>query len=386
MDDNNENIRIAAVGDVMLDREVGRHFQRHSDDFSMTEIRELLEPCDLVFANLENPVGTSGIPHPFQDPHLSFRANPQALDVLKNIGVDAVSIANNHILDFGSETLASTLEYLDVASIRHAGAGRDYEEANRHVHLECKGRRIAFLSHTFVFNASTMTARGTRAGVSEHKIRTILARISRLRQKGYTVIVSLHWGVDYRFYPLPYQTIYARKIIDAGAALILGHGPHYPQGIETYKNGLIVYSLGNFIFDEPFRFSNAAFIIDVQITENNEVKNVEIHPFVIKDHVPQLLGGHEKERFLNILNILATLYKSKNTQFWQNFNMKYFKYLLHRSINGRTFKFLKLYPMSFYCDVGFGNVFRCVNIRNFNKLRLHLTNAVLRGAHVHPER
>ena len=384
MDDDKDSLRLAAIGDVMLDREVGQHFRRNPDDFSMAEIQNLLEPFDLVFANLENPVSVNGVPHPLQDPHVSFCASPDTLDVLKNIRANVVSLGNNHILDFGAEALATTLEYLDAASIRHVGAGRDYEEANRPLLMECKGRRIAILSYVFVYSASTMMARGTRAGVSDHRIRQILARICQLKQKDYVVIVSLHWGVQYCFYPLPYQMRYARKMIDAGALLILGHGPHYPQGIETYKNGLIVYSLGNFIFDEPYRFSSTAFIIEVRITEKMQVRNVECHPFVIKDHVPQLLSGHDKERFLEILDILTTLYQNKDTRFWQNINRRYFLNILWKAIVCKSIKFITLYPASFYFYIGLRNIIHMVNIKNLDKLRQLLTSAARRG--VHPER
>ena len=74
-----------------------------------------------------------------------------------------------------------------------------------------------------------------------------------------------HWGYEYSFYPLPYQMRSARQMIDAGASVILGHGPHYPQGIERYRDGRIVYSLGNFIFDEPHKYANRSFVFGVEI-------------------------------------------------------------------------------------------------------------------------
>jgi poly-gamma-glutamate synthesis protein (capsule biosynthesis protein) len=85
-------------------------------------------------------------------------------------------------------------------------------------------------------------------------------------------------------------------MIDSGASLILGHGPHYPQGIENYRHGTIVYSLGNFIFDEPFKFAKRSFIYTVAITEEGKTTASTIHPVHLLDHVPTLVNGHQRER------------------------------------------------------------------------------------------
>ena len=156
--------RLVAMGDVMLDRQVGKHFKEKPEDFQFCELRSVLKADDLVFLNLENPVGTKGTPHQIQDPNVTFCCHPSSLQILKTLGVTVVSLGNNHMLDYGEDALIETMDHLDAAGIKHVGAGRNYEEANRPLIIEFKGKKVAFLSHVFIFSASTKRATATRAG------------------------------------------------------------------------------------------------------------------------------------------------------------------------------------------------------------------------------
>lgn len=350
--------KLAAVGDVMLDRAVGRHFRDRPQDFRMEEISALLSGYDLVFANLENPVGIKGIPHPIQRPNVTFRGHPDSLQVLKNLGVTAVSLGNNHMLDYGPVALAETLEYLDAYGIRHVGAGRNYEEANHPLLLEVNGRKVAILAYVFLYSASTQMATRTRPGVSDHRMRNILPRIRELLRQGNQVLVSAHWGREYSFYPLPYQMAQARRMIDEGALMIVGHGPHYPQGIERYKGGKIVYSLGNFIFDEPFRYANRSFVYGAEVASGNALLGEQIYPFHIRDHIPTLVDGRDKEALEKLIAKLSRLYPEKGKRFWQGQNSLYFRDIVYRVSHMKSFKFLFLPPPSFYWQVGIRNYAR----------------------------
>ena len=115
--DELKGYRLAAMGDVMLARDVGRHFAAAPEDFRMDDVRSALKGFDLVCLNLENPIGTRGSPDPVQDPHVTFRAGPETLDILQGLGVTLVSLGNNHMLDYGAASLIETLELLDGAGI-----------------------------------------------------------------------------------------------------------------------------------------------------------------------------------------------------------------------------------------------------------------------------
>jgi poly-gamma-glutamate synthesis protein (capsule biosynthesis protein) len=353
----NSAIKVAAMGDVMLTRAVGKHFRERPADFLMEEISALLSDYDLIFANLENPVGIKGSPHRIQRPNVTFCCHPDTLQVLKNLGVTVVSLANNHMLDYGPVSCAETLEYLDTAGIKHVGAGRNYEEANRPLLLELNGRKVAVLAYVFLYSASTEMAT-RRPGVSDYRIRKILPRIRELVQQGNQVLVSAHWGAEYSFYPLPYQMAQARQMIDAGALMVIGHGPHYPQAIETYKAGKIIYSLGNFIFDEPFPHANRSFIYGAAVTADNVVVGERIYPYHINDHIPTLVRGRDKQRLENMIQRLSRLYPRKSKRFWQRQNSLYFGDIVHRVSHMRSLKFLMLPPLSFYWSVGARNYVR----------------------------
>jgi len=351
-------IRLAAAGDVMLAREVGQHFAAARDDFGMADVRSLLEGFDIVCMNLESPVGTRGSPDPDQDPHITFRAAPQALDVLRNLGVTLVSLGNNHALDYGGECLGETLDLLDAAGIKWVGAGRNYREANRPLLLERNGCRVAFLSYAFIYSANTRMASKRSAGVADHRLSRILPRIRELRRAGYDVVVTLHWGKEYSFYPLPYQMRQARRMIDCGASLILGHGPHYPQGIEQYGGTQIVYSLGNFIFDEPHKFANRSFIYGAQLDASGMLRQSEIFPVHLQRHIPVLVEGDRRRRLERLIDNLGTSYPKKDRRFWKGVSHAYFTDLCGRAVRSRSFRYLRVPPWSFYRDVGLAGIAR----------------------------
>jgi poly-gamma-glutamate synthesis protein (capsule biosynthesis protein) len=358
MNQSHGRVRLAAVGDIMMAREVGRHYDQAPGDFDMPGIRELLRGVDVACANLENPVALGGQPDPVQDPHVTFRAAPHTLDVLKALGVQVVSLGNNHMLDYGEEGLVETLERLDAAGIKHVGAGRNYKEANTPLLLDCNGRRLAFLSYAFIYSANTLMATSRRAGVSDHRLRRVLPQIRDLSASGYDVIVMIHWGFEYGFFPLPYQMRQARRMIDEGACLILGHGPHYPQGIEEYRGRDIVYSLGNFIFDEPHKFANRSFIYGTEIDEAGQVRNRRVVPVHLQRHVPYVVHGREKQRLEGLIGTLGVRYRKAGQRFWNDVSAAYLTDICGRVVRSRSLKYLRVPPLSFYRDVGAAGILR----------------------------
>ena len=348
---------VATVGDVMLDRSIGRRFETDPDAFRFNEIARLLKSHDVVFANLENPVATGGSPHPRQNPNVCFRARPETLQVLLSLGINAVSVGNNHLLDYGPTALSETLDNLTRQGLPWSGAGRTYEEANRPLELEVRGQRIAIFSHCFVHSASTERASRTRAGVADYKIGGLLGRIAAFRRRGYDVHVSVHWGIEYEFFPIPYQMRWARRMIDAGAKLIIGHGPHYPQGFEDYRGGRIIYSLGNFVFDEPMKYANRSFIYCTRV-EPAGVAEGQVHPVHLVDGLPQLVRGPERERLVRLLSAMSARYRRMTKRDRREVNNLWFRDIVWRIQTMGSLKFLRLPPLSFYWEVGLRNYLR----------------------------
>ena len=345
-------VRVAALGDVMMDRDVGRRYMVATDEFAMPDIRLALSGADLILANLENPVAVGGRADRRQDPHVTFRAAPATVDVLKSLGVHVVALANNHILDYGPDALAETIERLDAVGIKHVGAGRSYAEANAPLLLDVQGRRLAVLSYAFIYSVNTRMASRTRAGVSDHRIERILPLIRDLDADGYDVVVTLHWGFEYTFFPLPYQMRQARQMIDRGARMVLGHGPHYPQGIEEYRARDIIYSLGNFLFDEPYEFANWAYIYRAEIDEYGNTQNRQLVPIGLRSCVPHVLIDGEEQRVRELVNGLSHQYRHTTRQFWGAHSRSYLRELFGRCWRGRSLKYLRVPPLSFYRDIG----------------------------------
>lgn len=237
-------IRLVFVGDVMLADGPGKVIQRGDDPFAA--FADILADADYTIANLECVVATRGeaVKKPW-----TFRAHPRVLPVLKR-HFDAVSLANNHTGDFGHEAFLEQLDLLSTAELPAFGGGRDRAEAHRPLMAELKGIRLALLGYN-EFRPRSFEAGETTPGVAwsvdEHVLADIAA--ARTEHKADLVIPFMHWGREHEPAPDDRQRQLAHKMIDAGASLVVGGHPHCTQGTEIYRDKLIVYSLGNFVFD-----------------------------------------------------------------------------------------------------------------------------------------
>jgi poly-gamma-glutamate synthesis protein (capsule biosynthesis protein) len=237
-------VTVAAVGDVMLARDVTTLREQHGASYPFERVTGLLRDADLTIGNKEGAFTERGTE---ADKLYTFRTPPRFADGLAQAGIDIVSLGNNHIADFGPEGIADTLAALDAAGVQHAGAGMDEASARAPVLLKIDGVRIAFLSYSDVAENTYATAQAPGAALAT--VENLRRDVQAARTQSDAVIVALHSGVEYTDAPQPQQQRLARAAVDAGARLVLGHHPHALQGWEYYGEGLIVYSLGNFVFD-----------------------------------------------------------------------------------------------------------------------------------------
>ncbi len=239
------------VGDMMFDRSIRRVIERTGDPLApFALIAERLRAADLAIGNLEGPISDRGTR---QGSIYSFRFPPaETIAALKSAGFDVVSLANNHIWDYGRVGARDTMQQLRDAGIKYMGFGETHDEANAPVIQRIGSTMVALLGYT-EFYGKTLWA-DDRLGVSEFDPDVIVERIAEIKRSKTAdiVVVSLHWGVEYKTQSNAAQQKIARKLIDAGADLIIGHHPHVPQEIEYYNGRAIVYSLGNFVFDQNF--------------------------------------------------------------------------------------------------------------------------------------
>jgi hypothetical protein len=234
------DVHLAAVGDVMLDRGVADAIARNGLNGILPAVAEQLRRAEIAFANLECPLAAAG---PRDTAKAVFRADPKTVAVLLQGGFDIVSLANNHALNSGQAALVETIDHLEDAGIAYVGAARDTANGSDPVFLDAQGTRIGFLAF-----ADLDFQYGCQSKVDADLTR-LRARIAAARERCDLLVVSFHWGVQDSDVPTQRQADVAHAGIDAGADLVLGHHPHVLQGAELYKNRLILYSMGDFVFD-----------------------------------------------------------------------------------------------------------------------------------------
>ena len=240
----NDNFSILLTGDVLITENMLDFMEVFGNYYPIRKISPLLDYFDYVFANLETPITTHTVPLG-RKPYL-FKLHPKLADMIAQLKIDVVSIANNHIMDFGKEGLRDTIEWLNKHNIKYTGAGFNLNEARTPAIFTHNDIEIVFLAYnerpTRYFDATE-----TLSGAAPLNLKIIKEDIKKYKHKSSIVLVSLHWGREHTLYPTKRQTAIAKQIIDAGADGIIGHHPHWPQGIQIYKGAPIVYSLGNFL-------------------------------------------------------------------------------------------------------------------------------------------
>jgi poly-gamma-glutamate synthesis protein (capsule biosynthesis protein) len=237
-------LTLNAVGDLMLARDIITMMDEEGSVFPFADVRHLLADADLTIANMEGTFTDRGVA---ADKFYTFRTPPHHAIGLAEAGIDVVSLGNNHAMDFGDVALSDTLAAFDAARVRHSGAGLDAAAARRPVVLEAEGLRLAFLSYNAVTESTP--AGPSSPGVAWGDEASIRADVAAAKAASDLVIVSLHAGTEYVDAPNAVQRQLARAAADAGAALVLGHHAHVFQGWERYGQSVIVYGLGNFVFD-----------------------------------------------------------------------------------------------------------------------------------------
>ena len=280
-----EPLTMNFVGDVMLDRGVEYMIDKYGNgsyEFPFEKAAEKMKAADVVFGNLEGPVSDQGYK---AGSIYSFEADPKAIDGLKYAGFNAMSCANNHMLDYTRAALEDALARMKNAGILCVGAGTNAADAAAPKYLNVKGNKIAFLGYAD-FDIPAWFAGEQVSGLASLTETQLKDGIDTAKKEGADiVVVSFHFGEEYAPIANETQTRWAHLAIDEGADLVIGHHPHVVQSLEEYKpdqkqgllggaiglenvfdygfsekkeeihgqeSGWIIYSLGNFVFDQNF--------------------------------------------------------------------------------------------------------------------------------------
>lgn len=297
-----QEVRLAAVGDIMLGRQIGRVMRKKGDRYPFEQVNTALKGYDIVFGNLESGFAKEASTPFFPDKPYNFAARPAAASALREAGFTVLSLANNHMLDYGSGEPGLTRELLRREGIRAFGAGEGIETARMPAVVSVRGVRVGFLGYG-VAHSPLVYARKNRPGIMPIRKTSIQEDIRALRKAVDVLVVSYHWGVEYERHPTEAQRDLAHQTIDWGADIVLGHHPHVMQGIEIYKGKPIAYSLGNFVFDQKGRGTDDSFILICTFSRES-MNSVEIIP-VTRSYVPRLAEGKEKERVFSELRRIS---------------------------------------------------------------------------------
>ncbi|MEK7555983.1 MAG: CapA family protein [Patescibacteria group bacterium] len=284
-----EMIRLGFVGDMMFDRGVESHILRYggeNQDFPFEKIQAYLKTFDVLFGNLEGPVSDKGAD---EGSVYSFRMSPAVALALARAGFSVVSVANNHIGDFGKEAMTDTFRRLDDASIVYSGGGKTSAEAYNPKVMSVRGTRISFLAFS-EFGKNYLEAKDFEAGIALISRESLQTSIALAKEVSDVVVVSFHFGDEYEPEPNDYQKETARLAIDLGADIVVGHHPHVVEPLERYKEGYIAYSLGNFIFDQNFsRETMEGAVLEV-LLRGTRIAGVKLTPIRLNAHFqPELL-------------------------------------------------------------------------------------------------
>lgn len=238
-------IHVVAVGDIMLGGTAAPELARFGYDYPFARVDNLIRGADVVFGNLEGPLTNRGVAATKQ---YVFRSPPQKVaPALARAGFNVVSLGNNHSMDYGIDGLRDTIDALTRAGIHYAGAGENLAAARRPAIINVHGVRVAVLAYSLTF-PEEFWADATRPGTAFGHERQVRADVAAARKRADIVLVSFHWGREGTVEPVDYQRKLGHAAIEAGAAAVVGHHPHLLQGIERYRDGVILYSLGNFVF------------------------------------------------------------------------------------------------------------------------------------------
>ena len=309
-----DTLCLVAVGDIMLSRYVAQKINEHGDrNYPFAGVKWYLQGGDLVFGNLEGPI-TPG--RKINVPEMVLRIDPDMATALKTAGFNILSLANNHMLDFGAQGLLDTMLHLEQAGIAYAGAGSNEQQAYAPRYLLVKGVKLAFLA----FNDPAVVPEHTRAGSGPRTALLesikVTAAVKEAAENADFTVVSLHTGTEYAPEPNAAQVHYAHLAIDAGADLVLGSHPHVIQKVEQYRGKYILYSLGNFVFDQLWsRETREGVVAKIYISEN-KVEKLEFLPVYINDDArPVTLSRPGAERVTAKLGLALT---RENIPAWDN--------------------------------------------------------------------
>lgn len=267
------------------------------------DLLPIIRAADLSIVNLEAPLSDGGTAvHKSGAVFKGLQAHVNGLAV---VPFDVVTLANNHMFDFGLDAFQDSLRALDRNQIQYTGAGMSEEDAARPLVVEVKGIRIGIVN--FSEGEDLTAAQGDQPGVMGWDIRTVTQTIQALKKSVDFVLAISHCGIEYIPFPPPYVAKAFQQVADAGADWVIGHHPHVPQGIAFHNQTPICYSLGNFVFyqETDLKYRKLGYMVEIGINKHATV-SLKLVPYRIGPQNLTALTGEDAKVFFNKLKAVST--------------------------------------------------------------------------------
>lgn len=303
---------VLAVGDIMLTGSAKPLLQAKGYDYPFQDenLERLIASADIAFANLEYPITMEGVR--YTDKEYTFRGDPESLGAIRKAGFNLLSLANNHIMDYGEKGLRDTIRQCRKNRLVFTGAGADLASAGSLAVIKRHGVRYGLLAYSLTF-PEEFWATPHKPGTAHPDWAQVGQDIRDARSRVDILIVSFHWGEELKSEPKKYQIDFAHHAINAGADIVLGHHPHVPQPIEIFKGRPVFYSLGNYAFGAIS--DNATFsFAPVTRFKGNVPVQVILYPLNVNNQEvgfqPRLVRGTPAKKIITHLMDISKSFKT----------------------------------------------------------------------------
>ena len=301
--DTDTLLTVCFAGDLLLDRGVRQKIEQIGVDKLFIDVEPHLKSTDYAIANLECPATHHDTP---LEKEYTFRAEPHWLSQLNKSGFTHLGLANNHSIDRGRKGLLETVNNFNQYNLIPLGAGVNQKDACEPVILKDNNISVAIFS-SVLLPLESWEFSVELPGPCQSSIDDIVRNIGIFRQKSSSdiyIVVYMHWGVEYQEFPHKDQYWEARRLIDAGADIIIGHHPHVVQSIDMYKGKHIFYSLGNFLFDQSSLATTRGLLVKLKFSPHR-LEQVFLIPVKIDNCQVKLMGKTESALFFENIQIIS---------------------------------------------------------------------------------
>lgn len=280
-------------------------YKGYDHPFQDRDLARLVARSDVSFANLEYPVTSKG--ERYEDKLYAFRGDPASICAIQKAGFDLLSLANNHIMDYGEKGLRDTIRQCRKNRLACAGAGMDLAAASRPAVITRNRTTYGLLAYSMTF-PEEFWARSDRPGTAHPDWAQVRQDIMDARPQVDILMVSFHWGEELKSEPKKYQIDFARHAVNSGADMVLGHHPHIPQGIEIYRGKPVFYSLGNYAFGSVSGNAAVSFAAVTCFKDKVPVQ-VNLYPLNVRNQEvgfqPKLARGTRAKTIIAHLNEIS---------------------------------------------------------------------------------